>query len=158
MWALIIIFPIFAMQLIHVRVYGESEYWFAMIKVVMVILFIFVGLIYNWGGVIGHPGPGLSNFRDGQAFIGGFSAFAQTFALAFYSYGGVELVSLAAGETKSPHKAIPRAIKATFFRVVLFYILTILTIGLNINHADPSLLNAAESASILLSGSFSHPH
>ena len=124
MWALIIIFPIFTMQLIHVRVYGESEYWFAMIKVIMVILFIIVGLIYNWGGVIGHPGPGLSNFHDGQAFIGGFSAFAQTFALAFYSYGGVELVSLAAGETKSPHKAIPRAIKATFFRVVLFYILT----------------------------------
>ncbi|KAK7696104.1 hypothetical protein QCA50_000747 [Cerrena zonata] len=151
MWALIIIFPIFAMQLIHVRVYGESEYWFAMIKVVMVILFIIVGLIYNWGGVIGHPGPGLSNFHDGQAFIGGFSAFAQTFALAFYSYGGVELVSLAAGETKSPHKAIPRAIKATFFRVVLFYILTILTIGLNINHADPSLLNAAENSNVAAS-------
>lgn len=145
------------MQLIHVRVYGESEYWFAMIKVIMVILFIIVGLIYNWGGVIGHPGPGLSNFHDGQAFIGGFSAFAQTFALAFYSYGGVELVSLAAGETKSPHKAIPRAIKATFFRVVLFYILTILTIGLNINYADPSLLNAADSASISLSGFFFSP-
>lgn len=157
MWALIIIFPIFTMQLIHVRVYGESEYWFAMIKVIMVILFIIVGLIYNWGGVIGHPGPGLSNFHDGQAFIGGFSAFAQTFALAFYSYGGVELVSLAAGETKSPHKAIPRAIKATFFRVVLFYILTILTIGLNINYADPSLLNAADSASISLSGFFFSP-
>ena len=36
---------------------GESEYWFAMIKVVMIIVFIFVGLIYNWGGVHGHPGP-----------------------------------------------------------------------------------------------------
>ncbi|CAL1699938.1 unnamed protein product [Somion occarium] len=150
-WALIIIVPIFAMQLIHVRVYGESEYWFAMIKVIMVVVFIIVGLIYNWGGVIGHPGPGLANFHDGQAFIGGFSAFAQTFALAFYSYGGVELVSLAAGETKSPHKAIPRAIKATFFRVVLFYILTILTIGLNINHSDPSLLSAANNSDVTAS-------
>ena len=36
---------------------GESEYWFAMIKVVMVIVFVFVGLIFDWGGVKGHPGP-----------------------------------------------------------------------------------------------------
>lgn len=65
------------MQLINVRVYGlspcdnilpsdsstkplfpgESEYWFAMIKVLMIIVFIIVGLIYDWGGVVGHPGP-----------------------------------------------------------------------------------------------------
>ena len=173
------------MQLIHVRVYGlsthrpylrytrhielsigETEYWFALIKVLLVIVFILVGLIYDWGGVHGHPGPvrlphplyslnffltspsthqGLSNFRDGQAFIGGFSSFAQTFVWAFYSYGGVELVTLAAGESSKPHKTIPRAIKATFFRVVLFYVLTILTIGLNINHADKTLLYAANS-------------
>ena len=36
---------------------GESEYWFAMIKVIMIILFIIVGLIYDWGGIKGHPGP-----------------------------------------------------------------------------------------------------
>ncbi len=68
------------MQLIHVRIYGtslkspfplltlltihlprhtagESEYWFAMIKVLLIVIFIIVGLIYDWGGVIGHPGP-----------------------------------------------------------------------------------------------------
>lgn len=86
---------------------------------------------------------GLSNFRDGQAFIGGFSAFAQTFVYAFYSFGGVELVTLAAGESARPHVTIPRAVKATFFRIVIFYILTMLTIGLCINWQDPTLLNAA---------------
>ncbi|RDX47758.1 hypothetical protein OH76DRAFT_1353813 [Lentinus brumalis] len=150
-WALIIITPIFLMQLIHVRVYGESEYWFAMIKVVMIIVFIFVGLIYDWGGVHNRPGPGLSNFQNGQAFIGGFSAFAQTFVYAFYSYGGVELVSLAAGESACPHKAVPRAVRATFFRIVVFYILTMLTIGLNINWQDPTLLNAASDSSVAAS-------
>ncbi|KAJ3482908.1 hypothetical protein NLI96_g6672 [Meripilus lineatus] len=150
-WALIIIVPIFAIQLIHVRWYGESEYWFALIKVLMVIVFIIVGLIYDWGGVHGHPGPGLSNFHNGQAFIGGFSAFTQTFVWAFYSYGGVELVTLAAGESKRPHKTIPRAIKATFFRVILFYVLTILTIGLNINHSDETLLYAANSSDVTAS-------
>ena len=73
-WAIIIIVPIFFLQLIHVRVYGilffgwtpyilirhvtgESEYWLSMIKVVMIVLFIIVGLIYDWGGIKHHPGP-----------------------------------------------------------------------------------------------------
>ncbi|THG94590.1 hypothetical protein EW026_g6918 [Hermanssonia centrifuga] len=139
------------MQLIHVRVYGESEYWFALIKVIMIILFIIVGLIYDWGGIKHHPGPGLSNFRDGQAFIGGFSAFAETFVYAFYSYGGVELVTLAAGESVTPHKTVPRAVRATFIRIVLFYFLTILTIGLCINWQDPTLLNAAWDSDVTAS-------
>lgn len=90
---------------------------------------------------------GLSNWRDDQAFFGGFSAFAQTFVFAFYSYGGVELVTLAAGESARPHKTVPRAVRATFLRVVLFYLLTMLTIGLCINRADPTLLSAAWSTS-----------
>ncbi|KAI1791056.1 amino acid permease-domain-containing protein [Ganoderma leucocontextum] len=150
-YALMIIFPIFMMQLIHVRVYGESEYWFAMIKIIMIIVFIFVGLIYDWGGVRGHPGPGLANFQAGQAFIGGFGNFAQTFVFAFYSYGGVELVTLAAGESASPHKSVPRAVRATFLRILIFYILTILTIGLCINNQDPTLLTAANDSSVAAS-------
>jgi len=150
-WALIIIVPMFVIQLIHVRLYGESEYWFALIKVILIILFIIVGLIYDWGGIKKHPGPGLTNFRDGQAFIGGFSAFAQTFVYAFYSYGGVELVSLAAGEAANPHKTIPRAVRATFFRIILFYVLTIFTIGLCINWRDPTLLNAVWDSDVAAS-------
>ena len=86
---------------------------------------------------------GLSNFQNSQAFIGGFKNFAQTFVYAFYSFGGVELVAIAAGEANQPHKTVPRAIKATFFRIVLFYVLTILTIGLCINWKDPTLLTSA---------------
>ncbi|KAI5983118.1 amino acid permease/ SLC12A domain-containing protein [Pisolithus albus] len=150
-WALIIIVPVFALQLIHVRVYGESEYWFALIKVLMIVIFIIVGLIYDWGGIKGHSGPGLSNFRNSQAFIGGFSNFAQTFVYAFYSYGGVELVAVAAGGSARPYKSVPRAIKATFFRIVLFYVLTILTIGLCINWKDPTLLTSAYNSDVTAS-------
>ncbi|KAG2091954.1 amino acid permease/ SLC12A domain-containing protein [Suillus discolor] len=150
-WALVIIVPVFLLQLIHVRAYGESEYWFALVKVLMIIVFIFVGLIYDWGGIKGHPGPGLSNFQKGQAFIGGFQNFAQTFVYAFYSFGGVELVAVAAGESVRPHKTVPRAIKATFLRIVLFYILTILTIGLCINWQDPTLLRAADESDVTAS-------
>ena len=52
-------------------------------------------------------------------------------------------MAIAAGESSKPYKSVPRAIKATFFRIVIFYILTILTIGLCINHADETLLNAS---------------
>ena len=92
---------------------------------------------------------GLSNFKNGQAFIGGFSGFSSNFVYAFYSFGGVELVAVAAGESSKPYKSVPRAIKATFFRIVLFYILTILTIGLCINHADLTLLDASSNRKYL---------
>ena len=85
---------------------------------------------------------GSSNFQDGQAFLGGFPAFAATISYASYTFGGVELVSIAAGESAKPYKSVPRAAKATFFRIVVFYILTMLTIGLCINHTDQSLLDA----------------
>jgi len=63
-------------------------------------------------------------------------------SLSPYSPLGVELVAVAAGESSKPYKSVPRATKATFIRIVLFYILTILTIGLCINQNDPTLLNA----------------
>lgn len=50
-------------------------------QVFLIVLFIVVGLIYDWGGVIGHPGPGLSNIRDG-AFTGGFAGTAQSFTVS----------------------------------------------------------------------------
>ena len=86
---------------------------------------------------------GLTNFRNGQAFAGGISALASTnVALALFSFAGVELVAVAAGESDKAYKSVPLATKATFIRIVLFYILTILTIGLCINQNDPTLLNA----------------
>ncbi|KAJ7172882.1 amino acid permease/ SLC12A domain-containing protein [Mycena crocata] len=149
-WSLIIIVPVFAFNLLPVRNYGEAEFWLAGIKVLLIILFIIVGLIYDWGGVIGHPGPGLSNIRDG-AFTGGFAGTAQSFTFAFYSFGGVELVALAAGESAKPHKSVPSAVKATFFRIVLFYILTCLVIGLCINHADETLFQAYDNSDVAAS-------
>ncbi|KAM0755154.1 hypothetical protein T439DRAFT_297608 [Meredithblackwellia eburnea MCA 4105] len=149
-WSLIIIIPTFALQLINVKAYGETEYWLALIKVILITMFVIVGLIYDWGGVIGHPGPGLTNMHDGP-FFGGFAGLAQSFAYAFYSFGGVELVALAAGESKDPHKSVPRAVKATFIRIVLFYLMTVLVIGLCVNHNDPSLLAAFNDSDVAAS-------
>jgi amino acid permease len=145
------------------------ELWLALIKVILIVLFIIVGLIYDWGGVVHHPGPvsthilcahqpdnltrvmqGLANFRNGQAFSG-FSELAQTFAYAFFSYGGVELVALTAGEASAPHRTVPRAVRTTFIRIVLFYVLTVLVVGLCINRNDPTLLSAAYDSDVAAS-------
>ncbi|KAF8981434.1 hypothetical protein BDQ17DRAFT_1438422 [Cyathus striatus] len=93
----------------------------------------FPGRIFDWGEVKGHPGPGLSNFHIGQAFIGGFGAFADF------------------RESTQPHKSVPRAVKATFFHIVLFYILAILTMELRISWNDGTLLSAAYDSDVAAS-------
>ncbi|ORY89404.1 amino acid permease/ SLC12A domain-containing protein [Leucosporidium creatinivorum] len=146
-WSLVIIVPVFCFQMLGSKVWGESEFWLSLIKVILIVLFIIVGLIYDWGGVIGHPGPGLSNFND-NPFNGGFAGTASSFTYAFYSFGGVELVALAAGEAAQPHKSIPRAIKATFARITIFYVMTTLVIGLCINYQDPTLFSAYDDSDV----------
>ena len=58
---------------------------------------------------------GTIGFQKGQVFIGGFANFAQMFVYVFYSFGGVELVAVATSELARPWKAVPNAVKATFF-------------------------------------------
>jgi amino acid permease len=143
-WAIIIIIPMFIIQLINVKTYGETEFWFALIKVIFIILFIIVGLLYDWGAIStsNKVSPGLDNWKNNQAWINGFSTWFQTIVFAFYSYGGTELVALTSGETEKPYKTIPRAIKTTVFRILIFMILTCFVVGLCINHNDDRLLNA----------------
>ena len=85
---------------------------------------------------------GLLNFHNDKAFVGGISTFAANLGFTLYSFGGVELVAIGAGESSKPYKSVPRATRATFFRIILFYILTILTIGLCINQKDSWSLNS----------------
>lgn len=90
-----------------------------------------------------HVSQGLANFYPRQAFIGGFPAFAQTFAGASYSCNDSELVWLTAGESARPHTSVPRALRATFMWGPRFYFLTILVIEFCIQHLNGTLLNAA---------------
>lgn len=149
-WAIVIIVPLFMIQLLNVKFYGEIEYWSSWIKVLLVIIFIFVGLLFDWNAIptAKVKSPGLSNWKNNQAFIGGFSAFVQSTVYAFYSYGGAELISLTSGEAANPQKTIPKSIRLTFIRVLLFNVFSILVIGLCINHKDARLLNSAFSSDV----------
>ncbi|MDO5087413.1 MAG: amino acid permease [Comamonadaceae bacterium] len=146
-WSLLFLAIIFALNTASVRVYGETEYWMALIKVVTVIVFLGIGTLTIFGIMGGHY-IGLSNFTTGDApFLGGtlggqFLTTLGVFLVAGFSFQGTELIGITAGESEDPQKNIPRAIRQVFWRILIFYILAILVIGLIIPYTSAELLGA----------------
>ncbi|KAG0062844.1 hypothetical protein BGZ90_002919 [Linnemannia elongata] len=143
-WALIFIVILTSLNMTTVKAYGETEYWLSLIKVLAVLVFIIVGFLYIGGAVgtriEGAPKPGTGIFNMGP-FHGGFVGLFSIFLNAGFSFQGAELVGIAAGETKNPRKNVPRAIRQVFWRILMFYVLTILIIGMTIPYNDEALSN-----------------
>ncbi|CAG7640149.1 Lysine-specific permease [Paenibacillus solanacearum] len=142
LWCVLYLILMFAINYLSVRGYGESEYWFAFIKVATVIIFIVVGLMMIVG-IIGGQAVGFKHFTEGDApFHGGFMAMLGVFMAAGFSFQGTELIGVTAGESENPRVNVPKAVRQVFWRILLFYILAILVIGLLISYTDPVLINA----------------
>ncbi|KAG0290789.1 hypothetical protein BGZ96_005764 [Linnemannia gamsii] len=143
-WSMVFIVVLTSLNLTSVKAYGETEYWLSLIKVLAVFVFIIVGFLYI-GGAIGTVAPGElkpgPEIFDLDPFHGGFTALFSIFLNAGFSFQGAELVGIAAGETKNPRKNVPRAIRQVFWRILMFYVLTILIIGMTIPYNDPELAN-----------------
>jgi len=111
--------------------FGEFEFWFALIKVATIILFIIVG-----AGLIFGLGPlepvGFGNYTQHQGFLpNGLTGVLLAMTLAVFSFFGVEVVAVTAGEAQNPEKTIPRALRSVFWRLSLFYVGAIaLVVGL----------------------------
>ena len=146
-WSLLFLGVIFLLNTASVRVYGETEYWMALIKVVTVIIFLGIGVLTIFG-ILGGQYIGLKNFSMGDApFLGGslggqFLTTLGVFLVAGFSFQGTELIGITAGESEEPEKNIPRAIDQVFWRILIFYILAIAIIGLIIPYTSPELLGA----------------
>ena len=141
-FSLIFFVLIFLLNLASVELFGEAEYWFSMIKVVTVICFIGVGLL-TVAGILGGHADGLMNFTKGKApFVGGLPTILSVFVIAGFSFQGVEMVGITAGESENPKKAIPKAIRQVFWRILIFYLLSIFIIGLIIPYTSPNLLGS----------------
>jgi lysine-specific permease len=140
-WSALFLGLIFILNALSIRSYGESEYWFALIKVVAIIVFIIIGLLTILG-IFGGDMIGFENFTKGEApFKGGFLSIISIFLIAGFSFQGTELVGIAAGESENPEKNVPNAIRQVFWRILLFYIGAILILGLLIPYTSPSLLS-----------------
>ncbi|KAI8380769.1 amino acid permease/ SLC12A domain-containing protein [Blakeslea trispora] len=142
-WSVICLVILVAINVFSVKGYGEIEYWISMIKILVVIVFIIVGLCVDTGA-LGGVNIGVANFHlEGGAFPKGFLGVFNVFITAAFSYNGVEIAGITAGESANPHKTVPSAVKQVFIRIVLFYVLSILIIGLCIPYTDPNLLSAS---------------
>lgn len=142
LWSAIFLILIFGLNALSVKAYGESEYWFSIIKVATVIIFLIVGVL-TIVGILGGEAIGFSNFTTGDApFKGEFFAILGTFLIAGFSFQGTEMVGIAAGESATPEKSVPKAIKQVFWRILLFYIFAIFIIGMIIPYTNPNLLSA----------------
>ncbi len=110
-------------NLISVKMFGELEFWFALIKVVTIILMIIVGLGLIVFGIGNHFHPiGISNMWTHGFFTGGFKGFIFALAIVLASYQGIELIGVTAGEAENPRQTLVKAIRSTVFRILIFYI------------------------------------
>ncbi|BDR55390.1 gamma-aminobutyrate permease [Bombiscardovia apis] len=144
-WSLLVLVIIFFINALAVSAFGETEFWLSLIKVATIIVFVVVGLAMICG-IMFHPAIGLSNFtyKDGP-FVGGLPAIMSVFLIAGYSFQGTEVVGVTAGESKDPAKAVPKAINEVFWRILLFYILSIFVIAAIIPYTSPNLLGASDA-------------
>ncbi|WP_332647634.1 amino acid permease [Lysinibacillus sp. 54212] len=142
LWTVMFIAVVLTFNMLSVKAYGESEYWFAMIKVATVIIFIIVSFLMIFGLLGGNDPVGFKNFFVDEApFNGGFLATFGIFLAAGFSFQGTELLGVTAGETDNPAKSIPKAVRSVFWRILLFYIFAIGAIGLLIPYTDTRLLS-----------------
>lgn len=111
-----------ALNLTSVRAYGESEFWFALFKVLAVLSMIGFGA---WL-LLAHrasPGVGLSNLWSQGGFLPhGWSGLLMSLGLVAFAFGGIEVIGFAAAETHDPSRVIPKAINQIVYRVLLFYV------------------------------------
>ncbi|CAM3281280.1 amino acid permease [Vagococcus fessus] len=122
--AFIVLIALMLLNLTSVKLFGEIEFWLALIKIIAIVALIGVGLymiITQHETEVGKAS--LTNlYKHGGFFPKGFTGFILAFQLAVFSFTGVELVGLTAGETKDPEKVIPKAINNIPIRILLFYI------------------------------------
>lgn len=144
LWSLFFFILIVLLNLVSVGLYGEMQYWFSGIKVVAVILFILIG-IFVILGILGDQKPlDFTNWKIGDGpFHAGWIGFISVLMVAGFSFQGTEIFGLTAGETKDPNISIPRAVRTVFWRILLFYILSLVVISFLIPYNNPLLITAS---------------
>lgn len=129
-WVLSVVLIICAVNLMHVRIFGELEFWFSFFKVATILIMIVAGFgIIIWG--IGNNGQatGIDNlWRNGGFFSNGWFGVIMSLQMVMFAYGGIEIIGITAGEAKDPEKSIPRAVNSVPLRILVFYVGTLFVI------------------------------
>lgn len=144
-WITVFLVTVIVINLFGVRGYGEVEYVLGVVKIIAVVGFIIAAIVINSGGVpTDNRGYIGGRYWDTPgAFRNGFKGFCSVFVTAGFAFSGTELVGLAAAEADDPRKSLPKATKQVFWRISLFYIVSLTLIGLIVPSDDNRLLNAS---------------
>ncbi len=121
-WAAGFFILINAVNLVNVRLYGETEFWFALIKVLAIIGMIGFGIWMLSTGRGGEHASIDNLWRDGGFLATGWKGLILSLAVIMFSFGGLELIGITAAEARSPETTIPKAVNQVVYRILLFYI------------------------------------
>ena len=126
--ALVCLVAITALNLVNVKAYGEAEFWMAIIKIAAIVSMILLGLGLLFSS--GTPFPrNFSNLWENGGFLPhGVWGLAEATAVVMFSFGGIELIGITAGEAEDPDRSIPRAINQVIWRILLFYVGTMVVL------------------------------
>lgn len=146
LWAMGFFVALMALNLLSVRAFAEAEYWFASIKVTVVLVFLVIGAAMILG-LLGGDVVGLKHWTMADPvshtqapFPGGLTAILMVFLVAGFSFQGTEGVGLAAAEAADPQRSVPQAIRSVFWRILIFYVGAMFIVGTVIAFNDPNLL------------------
>lgn len=131
-WSGIFAVILFLLNALSARAFGEAEFWFSSIKIVAILLFIVLGGAAMFGFIDlkgGQDAPLFSNFTAHGLLPNGFSALIITMIAVNFSFQGTELIGIAAGESEEPEKTIPKSIKQTVWRTMVFFVLAIFVVA-----------------------------
>ena len=121
--AAVLLVIVTTVNLLHVRAYGEVEFWFAIIKVVAIVAMIILGLWIILLGSPPTPATGFSNmWRNGGFMPYGVTGMLAGIIIVMFSFGGTELIGITAGEAEDPQCSIPKAINRVVGRILIFYV------------------------------------
>ncbi|MBN3553643.1 amino acid permease [Fictibacillus nanhaiensis] len=142
--AIVCLLLLLGLNLLTVKLFGELEFWFALIKVITILALIVIGVVLLVMGYQTDAGTvSINNLWDhGGLFPNGMTGFLLSFQMVVFAFVGVELVGVAAAETSDPRKNIPSAINKIPLRILFFYVGALIVL-LCINPWTE--LNAAES-------------
>ena len=152
-WVTMVIVVCLGLNMFAVKYYGESEFIFCCTKLLMIIGLCLLTLITMCGGNPKHDAYGFRYWTGGNAMheyyatgtTGRFLGFWSVMLYAAFSVSGPDLIALAAGEIKNPRRNIPRVARMVFYRIIGFYVMGVLCVGIICSSKDSRLLGAIDS-------------
>lgn len=170
-WIAIFLVVIICINYFGIRFFGEFEFWLSSFKVIVIIGIMIATLCIALGGAApDHRRTGFYYWQEPGAFntyikegaAGKFLGFWSTMVTATFAFLGTELVGVTVGEAQNPRKTIPKAIKLTFYRILFFYIISVVLVGMVVPYNSPELAfattqsNSAAASPFVVAMSVAH--